>query len=485
MSLLVAGLGVSGAAVVDTLDSLPSGRRPHQVVTFDERAPGATYSDVEAIDFTDVSVVVASPGLPPHHPVFVAARDQNIPVWSEIELAWHLRVPQAGSQTPAPWLGVTGTNGKTTTVEMLTAILSQAFSRVATVGNVGQPIIELVQDPSIDVFVLELSSFQLHHTYSMELHASALLNIASDHLDWHGGFEQYAHDKGKIFHRTHVACFYDPRDRVATSLLEQADVSEGARAVGVRMVTPGPSELGVIDDVLCDRAFAGVTSGIARYRQADEVGNYNDLAHLAGPDGRIAPHTISNALFAAGLARSVGVSPRDIQAGLRVFRPGRHRVQRVVDGKRGEGAPVVFYDDSKATNAHAAQASLRGLPLERTIWIVGGLTKGASLDELIAEFAPKVKAVVVIGEDRVGIVEAFRRHAPRIPLADIDHSDTGTVMQRAVESAWNMSEPGDAILLAPACASMDQFRSYADRGEAFEREAHRVVKAVGETNKGE
>ncbi|MCK0116610.1 UDP-N-acetylmuramoyl-L-alanine--D-glutamate ligase [Isoptericola sp. S6320L] len=452
---VVAGLGVTGRAVVDALAG-----RAASVVTVDARAEDADVSGTDAADpvvaarlVADADVVVVSPGWPPSAALLAAARAADVPVWSEVELAWRLR---AG----APWLAVTGTNGKTTTVRMLASILTAAGLRTAAVGNVGTPVLAAAQDPSLDVLAVELSSFQLHHTVSMAVQAGAVLNVATDHLDWHGSLDAYAAAKGRIYRGAQVACVYNVADPRTEQLVRDADVAEGALAVGFTLGAPGPGQLGVVEGVLVDRAFHAPADARDRLRTAAELGTLDDLAHL-GPAGA-PPHVVADALAAAALARAHGVAAHAVRDGLRAFRPDAHRaaVVRHVDG-------VAYVDDSKATNAHAAAAALAACAPGTAVWVAGGLAKGASFDDLVASRADRLRAAVVVGTDPTPWTDALARHAPEIPVVVVDPGDTGTVMRRAVGAARELAGPGDTVLLAPAGASMDQFSSYAERGDAF------------------
>ncbi|WP_225754160.1 UDP-N-acetylmuramoyl-L-alanine--D-glutamate ligase [Actinotalea sp. Marseille-Q4924] len=455
--VLVAGLGVSGRAAARVLRE-----RGAVVTTLDASAEDADLRDAADVDLTLVDLVVASPGWAPDHPVLAAAVQRGVPVWSEVELAWRVRVDRAAGGGPAPWLVVTGTNGKTTTVSMLAAVLAAAGLDAPAVGNVGTPVVEAATDPVHDVLAVELSSFQLHFTHTMAARAAAVLNVAEDHLDWHGSFEQYAAAKARIYERVEVACVYGTADPLLERMVEQADVADGARAVGVTLGAPGPGQLGVVDGILVDRSFHLPLADPARQRSAAELGTLEDLRHLAGPDGELAPHVVGNALAAAALARAQGVPASAVRDGLRAYRPGAHRreVVAVVDG-------VAFVDDSKATNAHAAAASLGPAAPGTVVWIAGGLAKGARFDDLVAQRADRLRAVVLIGTDQEPWTDALARHAPGIPVSIVDPAHTGTVMTRAVRQARRLARPGDTVLLAPACASMDQFDSYAHRGEAF------------------
>jgi UDP-N-acetylmuramoylalanine--D-glutamate ligase len=464
--VLVAGLGVSGRAAVEVLVE-----RGARVVTLDERADADLHA-VADVDLARFDLVVASPGWPPHHPILVAAVARGLPVWSEVELAWRLRADRADRggavaagpsvQGPAPWLVVTGTNGKTTTVGMLSAILVAAGERGPAVGNVGTPIVLLATDPEVDVLAVELSSFQLHFTTSLAAEAAVVLNVAPDHLDWHGGLEAYLAAKAKVYERAQVACAYDTSDPRLAGMVRSADVAEGARAVGLTLGVPGAGEIGLVDGLLVDRAFHAAPDDPHRHAAAVELADLGDLAHLAGPTGVVAPHVVSNALAAAALARAHGVPAEAVRRGLRTYQPGAHRsvVVRTLDR-------VGYVDDSKATNAHAAAASLAAFAPGTVVWIAGGLAKGAAFDDLVRERQDRLRGVVLIGADAAPLAQALVRHAPAIPVVRIDPADTGTVMTRAVAAARRLARPGDVVLLAPACASMDQFDSYAARGDAF------------------
>ncbi|TQL04446.1 UDP-N-acetylmuramoyl-L-alanine--D-glutamate ligase [Cellulomonas sp. SLBN-39] len=463
-AVLVAGLGISGRAAAQALTD-----RGAAVVTFDDRADDAHAHDLAALgpDLRGAELVVASPGLPPHHEVLAAARARGVPVWSEVELAWRLRAPRTDGSGPAPWLAVTGTNGKTTTVGMLESILRAAGRHTLAVGNVGTPVVQAAVDPSLDVLAVELSSFQLHHTTSMSAQAAAVLNVAADHLDWHGSLDAYAADKGRIYEHAQVACVYNAADPRTEALVREADVVDGAVAVGFTLGSPGVGQVGVVEDVLVDRGFARL-----RHTHAAELGTLDDLARLAGPDGQVPPHVVQDALAAAALALAHGVEPAHVRDGLRAFAPGAHRIVTV-----GRVDDVAYVDDSKATNAHAAAASLAAFGERSVVWVAGGLAKGATFDELVRTRRDRLRGVVLIGVDRAPLRDALARHAPDVTVVEVDGGDTGAVMTRAVEAARRLAAgvpegaaPTGApvtVLLAPACASMDQFTSYAHRGDAF------------------
>ncbi|MFE9610469.1 UDP-N-acetylmuramoyl-L-alanine--D-glutamate ligase [Streptomyces sp. NPDC006012] len=451
-NVTVAGLGVSGVPAARALHGL--GARVTVVNDGADERARAQAAELTALgmavrlgdgdtlpDGTDL--VVTAPGWRPDKPLFAAAAQAGVPVWGDVELAWRLR----GENAP-PWLAVTGTNGKTTTVRMLAAILEAAGLRTAAVGNIGVSLLDAVLGPTeYDVLAVELSSYQLHWAPSLRAHSAAVLNLAPDHLDWHGSMEAYAADKGRVYAGNRVACVYNTADKGTEDLVRAADVEEGCRAIGFTLGAPAPSQLGVVDGILVDRAFVP-----DRHKQAQELAEVSDIDPPA-------PHNIANALAAAALARAYGVPATAVRDGLRAFTPDAHRIAHVadVDG-------VAYVDDSKATNTHAAQASLAAYP--SIVWIAGGLAKGAAFDELVAEAAPRLRGAVLIGADRALIREALVRHAPEVPVVDLDRTDTGAMLQ-AVQEAKRLARPGDTVLLAPACASMDMFTNYNKRGDAF------------------
>jgi len=459
---VVAGFGVSGFAAADSLthlgasvtalDESDAGERPDRATLLE--ILGATVrlgsgSTAQLPD--DVDVVVTSPGWKPDAPLLAQAAARGIPVWGEVELAWRLRDPHHDT----PWLAVTGTNGKTTTVQMLESMLRVAGLRTVACGNVGLPIVEAVMNPDpYDVLAVELSSFQLHYTSSMRAQSAAVLNVAEDHLDWYSSFEDYVTDKGRIYRGVERACVYNVADPVTERLVREADVAEGARAIGFTLGTPGVGMLGVVDDVLADRAFID-----ERHSAAAELCT---LADLASP----APHFVANALAAAALARSHGVPTTAVRDALRDFRPDGHRIAEV-----GTFDEVTWIDDSKATNPPAALASLEGY--DPVVWIAGGLAKGASFDELVTRVRGRLRGVVLMGADAPVIAAALSRHAPDVPVFHLPAGETAP-MDRVVAEAAALARPGDTVLLAPGCASMDMFTNYGARGDAFVEAVHRL-----------
>jgi UDP-N-acetylmuramoylalanine--D-glutamate ligase len=374
---------VRGARVVLTDRARPAG--------VDELVrAGATFAGSRETLPPDTRLVVTSPGWPPAHPLFADAAGRGVEVIGELEFAWRLRGAAA-----ADWLVVTGTNGKTTTVRMLESILIAAGLRSLAVGNVGVSVIDAVVDPQpYDVLAVEASSYQLHWSSTIRPAAGALLNLAPDHLDWHGSMSDYEQAKTAVW-----------AGAVAIGNADDPRVAALLPADGVRFTLGAPAlgQLGVVDGRLVSRAFGA--------------------------------------------------------EGLRAFVPDPHRNQLVLS--RGG---VSWVDDSKATNPHAAHASLTAYP--RVVWIAGGQLKGVDVSELVTQIADRLVGVVLLGEDRAVVAAALARHAPDVPVIVVDNTDDGA-MTEVVHAAAGFAHPGDTVLLAPAAASYDMFTGYPARGDAF------------------
>ncbi|WP_308164877.1 UDP-N-acetylmuramoyl-L-alanine--D-glutamate ligase [Nonomuraea sediminis] len=438
----VAGLGVSGTAAARALAG--RGERVVVVEAVEDERKRLVAAELErlgvevrlgAMELPEGVTRLVTTGWAPHHPLIAAALEAGVEVVGEVELAWRLRPVQA-----APWLALTGTNGKTTAVRMLTSILLAAGHKALAVGNVGVPVVEAVAEP-YDVLAVELSSFQLHWSSSLAPAAAAVLNVAPDHLDWHGSLEAYTEAKGRIYERAGVVV-YNADDPVCAEL-----AAPYPRKVGFTLRVPRAGQIGVVEDLLVDRAFVDDP-----VEAAEELATLDDVHPFA-------PHNVANALAAAALARAYGVPAGAVRQGLRDFVPDPHRLSHVARVDE-----VDYVDDSKATNPHAAAA---GLSAYRSIvWVAGGQLKGADVDDLVRDAAPRLRGAVLIGVDRARIAEALARHAPNVPVVDIADQDTG-VMDRVVTEAARLASAGDTVLLSPAGASLDMFANYPARGEAF------------------
>ena len=474
--VVVAGIAVSGVACADALLD----RDAHVVVVDGRdgpaerdaahrlRARGAEVRLGDAETPLDADLVVTSPGWRPTQPLLAAALDAGIEVIGEPELAW--RLDRAGSGRATPWVAVTGTNGKTTTVGMVEAILRAAGCRTVAAGNVGRPLVSAVlADPAYDVLAVELSSFQLHWSRDLAPEAGVLLNIAPDHLDWHGSFEAYAETKAAVWRDGGCGAYNADDPTVASLAAAHLDDPHPFTTA-----EPDHGGFGVVDGAIVDRMSGWAPTLEAAPPSIGGGIHLVDVADLAVTG----QHNIANALAAAAVTRVYGLRGQfhigweAVGAGLRAFRPGHHRNEVVA-----EADGVTYVDDSKATNPHAAAASLAAY--EHVVWVAGGLFKGADVGPLVAAHAARLRAVVAIGVDRAPLLDALARHAPDVPVVEVSARDTesmaGGVMEDAVASAAQFALPGDTVLLAPAAASMDQFRDYAERGDRFAAAARRVA----------
>lgn len=448
--VLVLGTGVAGVASARAL--LTAGAR----VTVADQKDTPALQDLaargaKAVVGTEPSLLdgvgdlVVSPGVPPHHPLALAAAELGIDVYSEPELAWRLRGPDA-----PVWLALTGTNGKTTTVTMLATILAAAGHRTGAFGNIGVPLVDLPGRSSAtgyDVLAVELSSQQLHWSSTMAPQAGAILNLADDHLEWHGDFAAYAGAKEAIWRSsregtgTAVGNVDDPL------VVEALARGGGAHPLGFTLGAPGEGRFGLRDGWLTTPSGEPIIA-------ADRI----------RPPGS---HNVANALAAAALASCYGVPASAVRDGLAEYVPEPHRNQFVatVGG-------IAYVNDSKATNPHAAYASLTAYP--RIVWVAGGQLKGVDVDDLVRDVAPRLSGAVLLGVDREQIAQALARHAPRLPVRKVDRTDDGA-MGEVVAAAAQLAQPGDTVLLAPAAASKDMYHGFDERGDAFAA----AVRALG------
>ncbi|MDP8956323.1 MAG: UDP-N-acetylmuramoyl-L-alanine--D-glutamate ligase [Actinomycetota bacterium] len=455
---VVAGFGVSGRAAVSVLAEegasvLVTESRSFEEIqalamTADEGdapltvPPGVTFEGGghrnEHLDGADVLVV--SPGVPEHAPIVQRALSGGIPVWSELEIGARL--------CRAPIVAVTGTNGKTTTVELIASMMRTAGLTARACGNVGYPF-SLAAHQSHDALAVEASSFQLRFHHSLHPKVSVLLNLAEDHLDWHGSFEAYADAKARIFALqsppdVHIGNRDDPR---------ASQVSDTAPCA-VRWFRSGPpheDDVGVVDDHVIARIESSAAAAMNGRSLEGEI-------DLGTPRSR-APAFVADAAAAAAAALAFGIPADPVRDAIASFTPLPHRGAVVA-----EVESVRFIDDSKATNPHAALAALDGL--DRVVLIAGGLAKGVDLRPL-AQAAPHLSSVVAIGEAAPAIAEVFHGLVP-VELA--------SSLEEAVEIAFERAPRDGSVVLAPACASQDMFRDYRERGLRFAAAAASVAR---------
>ena len=451
--IVVAGAGVTGSAVANEL-----AKRGATVMFADDKVTdveGYSVRKPDQFSEDDFDALMVSPGWREDHLLVALSRKSGKAILNEVDFAWSVKNEINPAQK---WLALTGTNGKTTTVEMVAHILKSSGVNATACGNVGTTVIESVLHPDkFDFLVLELSSFQLHWLQDAQFVSAAILNIADDHVDWHGSFDAYAEAKISILDKSTTAILNGDDGEVVGRTSHWL-----GRKIFYSLDTPGPGELGVVEELLVDRAFVADTQEAALIAELPEI-------------IPTVPHHISNSLAAAGLASTIGVSREDIRAALKTFKPGKHRIELVAEHKG-----IKWIDDSKATNPHAAAASI--LSNFSVIWIAGGLAKGAAMQPLVDRTWSRMKAVILIGEDRGFIRDALAKSAPDLPIYEVNFpegyskgSESNAFMEAIVETAKKVATEGDVVLLAPACASMDQFYSYSDRGDRFARAIKEVV----------
>jgi UDP-N-acetylmuramoylalanine--D-glutamate ligase len=445
-NILIIGAGTTGKSVARYLENI--GAR-FQII--DEKAAtldGAEIlNDVPEDESFDLAIV--SPGWRKDHSIIENLSAKGVEVISEIDFAWNLKMELNPEQK---WVALTGTNGKTTTVQMLESILISAGANAIACGNVGTTVIEAVtSENKFATLAIELSSFQIDWSTLPIYEAVAILNLAEDHLDWHGSFSEYANAKMKLLNQSKLAVL---------NLNDPEVILRSAGWTGQKVFfgfdTPQSGEIGLVEELLVDRAF--VTASDA----AEEIAELNDIKPAV-------PHNVANAMAASGLALALGIAHPVVKKGIASFKLDKHRLQNVLS-KDG----IDWVNDSKATNPHAATAAL--LSHLSNIWIAGGLAKGAKMDELILRTNSRIKAAILIGKDAELIAKALTKHAPETPIHRIaDNKNPADLMDEIINCAKNIASAGDTVLLAPACASMDQFSSYAQRGELFIDSVSRLV----------
>lgn len=443
--VIVAGAGVSGTGIAKLFRQLDV-----PVLIADDNATGeGIVTTAEARNhFAEVGTVVTSPGWRPNSPLLVDASFARLEVLGDVEACF--RLDRAGIfGPPRDWLVVTGTNGKTTTTGMLAAMMHQlgedTGKRAQACGNIGLAVADALTAPErVDVLVAELSSFQLFWSSQLVPDAGVLLNLADDHIDWHGSFEHYADAKARVLTAPHaVAGIDDPHVRDLVARTGRDDI------IGFTLGAPAPGQLGVVDG----RLVANRSGDLADLASADGI----EPAGAAG---------ILDALAASAVALTQGARPEHIQTALQEYRVEGHR-GAIVHSAGG----VDFVDNSKATNPHAADSALTGAG--SVVWVAGGQLKGAAVDELIAAHADQFRAVALMGTDREILREALSRLAPEVPVFVTDSTDPDEAMDQVVAYAASVAKPGDTVLLAPAAASLDMYSGMSARGDAFAAAAMR------------
>ncbi|MEW9582330.1 UDP-N-acetylmuramoyl-L-alanine--D-glutamate ligase [Paraburkholderia sp. DGU8] len=497
--VLVLGLGESGLAmarwcarhgcrlrVADTRE-VPPNLPALQAHGVDADFVGGPFSPVL---LEGVELVAISPGLSPLAadllPLITAARERSIPVWGELEF-FSQALKTLGESGYAPKvIAITGTNGKTTTTSLTGLLCERAGKKVAVAGNISPALLDKLSEAIDhtelpDVWVLELSSFQLETAHSFSPDAAVVLNITQDHLDWHGGLDAYAAAKGRIF-GTQTVRVLNRDDARVMSLAPSADAEAEIVTFGVtEPKVDGDYGLlrdnGMIwlvqahDRDASDEPSKGASFGAPtpRRRRKNEVAKAPDIAmkRLMPADAlRIRGlHNAANALAAYALARAIGLPGAPLLHGLRDYHGEPHRVELIasIDG-------IDYVDDSKGTNVGATVAALDGLA-QRAVLIAGGDGKGQDFEPLAAPVMRWCRAVMLIGRD-APLIRAALEHSG---VAMTDHA----TLEEATRAATALAEPGDAVLLSPACASFDMFKSYAHRAAVFRSTVQEIAAERG------
>ncbi len=494
-NVCVLGLGVSGSAVVDYLLDQPDGR-VRSITVFPGSAP-VPDPLLSRLEQAEVSVIggekvhgrfdlcIASPGISDQGEFYQTALAASADLISEVELAWR------ESASDAVWVGVTGTNGKTTTTALLAHVLCEAgFSAVAC-GNIGDACIHAVAADAMDasrtpqsafescahpsharrVYVAEVSSYQLASIKRFAPEVGIFLGVTPDHLSWHGSFKAYASAKWNMLESIEAAggcAVVDATNEVAreqVKRLRKADASSGFTYI------PLGAKAGMRADMreVCGAANAAFLDEANHLHAAYQEGEYV----LAGRDDlKIkGDHNVVNALAAAAAAIALGADGQDVTRALIAFRPLEHRIEPV-----GEVAKVGFYNDSKATNVDATLVALTAFPTHPLIVMLGGRDKMGPLEGLVDACRAHAKAVVLFGEAAARFQDAFRARSGNAT----DHLQVLCVrtFDEAFDKAVSVACPGDVVLLSPACASFDEFSSFEERGRHFKS----LVTALGRTN---
>ena len=388
---------------------------------------GAALIDMNAAGSVDallneVDTLMPAPGVPPSHPAIVAAVQRGIAIRTEIDVAYEWEQKRVGG--PRPILGVTGTDGKTTTTMLAAHLLRENGLRVAEVGNTDIPFVAAV-DSDVDVFVVECSSFRLRYTTQFRCDASVWLNFAPDHLDWHPDIDDYASAKAQMWKfvtSSDVAVFPAGKD-----LITSAAQSSQARTVSF--------------------GLSGAQYCVQGETLMSPSGPLCEVKNL----WRSMPHDITNSLAAAALVVEDGLVPAEgLASALSSFTSAHHRIEHIGDF---DGSP--WYDDSKATSPHAALTAIRAF--DSLVLIAGGRNKDLDLTQLASE-PQRMIGVVAIGDDAPLVAAAF---------ANVCEVKTANDMKTAVELASSMASPGVAVLLSPGCTSYDWYSNYNERGEHF------------------
>lgn len=431
-TIAVFGLARTGLATINWLkdkcktiiaiDSNPNNQR-------DALALGATVFPEDDLPWDTIDYLIQSPGIPLNHPITITAKKNNVVICGDIDIfRWYY--------PKATMIGITGTNGKSTTTALITHILASAGIPAAMGGNIGVPILSLPELPAHGIYVIELSSYQLELSHSLNLDYAAILNLTPDHLDRHETFDNYLHAKSKILnHEDDFPHVFISIDDIPLQAL-YGTIKENHPDFVTALSCAHPADYMIYNNFLYDSK------------------TNTKIAQLPLSNRLLGQHNYQNCLMAYGICEKLGISSDQIIQGILTF-PGLPHRQEWIRTLNG----IVFVNDSKATNADATARALE--TYKNIYWIAGGLPKEDGIDSLSTYF-PKIKKIFLIGEAQESFSKTIQNAVPTQCCGDVH-----TAIQSAYEEASNDSEDTPVILFSPACASFDQFKDFEHRGNVF------------------
>jgi UDP-N-acetylmuramoylalanine--D-glutamate ligase len=446
--ILLLGLDNAGKQILRHLRA-----REFAVVAFDELVPEADVRARADLQLADFDLIIATSVFGPQDLIIQDAFSNNIPVWSELELAWYLRANNALTSQPTPWIGITGTSGKSTTIEICRLIFDEAHFnvKVATEGN----LLDAVLDEHLDFILIEVSSFLLQFAHSFSFEVSVILNIDEDHINWHGSLDEYRRSKVKIFNNTVKSCVFNADDSNAHRVVQEADVLEGARAIGFTHHSPGRSQVGQVAGLITDRAFYGDNTDPLRYLYANEIVNLSQFPQLLNPVGQLPSFLVDDIAAAVAVVRTYGVNAAEIASAIAKFTHARSSNQlvykRELAGEVEYGVGNIYYvDNSNSNNPHSVESVIKTYPQKSVVWISGGDTKGIDYNLFITRIAPYISAAIVIGDENDTIWNALRKFAVELPAYRVEPYPFSNALTRGLQKADELVFANQTILISPA-----------------------------------
>ncbi|MDR2082266.1 MAG: hypothetical protein LBP35_01315 [Candidatus Ancillula trichonymphae] len=447
--ILLLGLDSAGKRILEHLQNMQLNIR-----SFDELAEEADLRSRNDLRVTDFDLIITTSAFDPQDSIIQEALTRGVVVWSELELAWHLRSNNSGTLRPTPWIGITGTSGKSTTIEICKLMFEQTrFDvQVAAEGN----ILDAVFNEHLDFVIIEVSSFLLQFAYNFSFEVSVILNIDEDHINWHGSPDEYVRVKSKIFNNTlRSSCIFNADGADAHRIAQEADVLEGARAIGFTHHSPGRSMIGQVAGLVTDRVFYEDNADPLRYLYANEVVDLDKFPHLQNPVGQAPSYLVDDIVAAVAAARTYGVDAHDISAAIEEFKYPKSSNQLIYrrelkkEVEYGVGS-IYYVDNTNSNNSYSAESVMKTYPPKSVVWISGGGAKGANYNPFVTRVAPYISAVIIIGDETDMIWRALRKYAVESPAYKIEPQPFCDAVTRALEKADELVFENQTILLSPA-----------------------------------